>query len=143
MCLPLRGVYCSDTQLLYCDLCQGVAGLLADFGASNLIEVTENNNNNGEQLAAINGSPGCTGCKSKLSTAVARCFDCSNDLCSNCVMAHQFMHCFEGHRVIDTILEVLEYIELMKIFPPSCPFSPSVVQKHCIFLIRSSISWGN
>jgi tripartite motif-containing protein 2/3 len=42
---------------------------------------------------------GCTGCKSRESSAVARCFDCSNFLCANCVMAHQFMHCFEGHHV--------------------------------------------
>ena len=28
-----------------------------------------------------------------------RCFDCNNFLCANCVMAHQFMHCFEGHHV--------------------------------------------
>lgn len=27
--------------------------------------------------------------------------DCSNYLCPNCVMAHQFMHCFEGHRVMN------------------------------------------
>ncbi|XP_017887874.1 brain tumor protein [Ceratina calcarata] len=48
-------------------------------------------------------SPGvrCTGCKSNESDAVARCFDCANFLCPNCVMAHQFMHCFEGHRVLN------------------------------------------
>lgn len=43
----------------------------------------------------------CTGCKSKKLDAVARCVDCVNYLCSNCVMAHQFMHCFEGHRVLN------------------------------------------
>lgn len=43
----------------------------------------------------------CTGCKSKKSDAVARCIDCANYLCLNCVMAHQFMHCFEGHRVLN------------------------------------------
>ncbi|CAG9762923.1 unnamed protein product [Ceutorhynchus assimilis] len=43
--------------------------------------------------------PRCTGCKHKKLDAVARCVDCANFLCSNCVMAHQFMHCFEGHRV--------------------------------------------
>lgn len=44
---------------------------------------------------------GCTGCKSNESGAVARCYDCANFLCPNCVMAHQFMHCFEGHRVLN------------------------------------------
>lgn len=43
----------------------------------------------------------CTGCKSKKLDAVARCVDCANYLCSNCVMAHQFMHCFESHRVVN------------------------------------------
>lgn len=43
----------------------------------------------------------CTGCKTKKLDAVARCVDCANYLCANCVMAHQFMHCFEGHRVVN------------------------------------------
>lgn len=43
----------------------------------------------------------CTGCKTKKLDAVARCVDCANYLCPNCVMAHQFMHCFEGHRVVN------------------------------------------
>lgn len=42
----------------------------------------------------------CTGCKTNKLDAVARCVDCANYLCPNCVMAHQFMHCFEGHRVL-------------------------------------------
>lgn len=43
----------------------------------------------------------CTGCKGKKQDAVAHCVDCPNYLCSNCVMAHQFMHVFENHRVIN------------------------------------------
>jgi len=65
---------------------QGVAGLLADYGVCT-------GQDTGLDMA------GCTGCKSKESSAVARCFDCNNFLCANCVMAHQFMHCFEGHHV--------------------------------------------
>ncbi|CAG0879687.1 unnamed protein product [Cyprideis torosa] len=42
----------------------------------------------------------CTSCKSEDSTAIARCLNCISYLCSNCVMAHQFMHCFEGHTVM-------------------------------------------
>jgi len=63
----------------------GVAGLLPDYGVSSADTAFD--------LA------GCTGCKSRESSAVARCFDCSNFLCAHCVMAHQFMHCFEGHHV--------------------------------------------
>lgn len=31
--------------------------------------------------------------------AQAQCIDCVNFLCSNCVVAHQLMHCFNRHRV--------------------------------------------
>ncbi|KOB71307.1 Brain tumor protein, partial [Operophtera brumata] len=41
----------------------------------------------------------CTCCKSK-EPAVARCSDCSHFLCSNCNSAHEFMRCFENHRVV-------------------------------------------
>jgi len=43
----------------------------------------------------------CTGCKSTEAGAVARCYDCDQFLCPNCVMAHQFMLCFEGHRLLN------------------------------------------
>jgi tripartite motif-containing protein 2/3 len=68
---------------------QGLTGLLPDYAVSNLLET------NALDTSALH----CTGCKSKDTNAVARCFDCANFLCANCVMAHQFMHCFEGHRV--------------------------------------------
>ncbi|PAV57073.1 hypothetical protein WR25_26135 isoform D [Diploscapter pachys] len=42
----------------------------------------------------------CTGCKSG-EAASAFCQDCSHYLCDHCKMAHQYMHCFEGHRVED------------------------------------------
>jgi len=86
---------CQDhPEKITCPSCQsdcqlgpgGVAGLLADYGVCGV--------NEGQLDVAY-----CTGCKSRESSAVARCFDCSNFLCANCVMAHQFMHCFEGHHV--------------------------------------------
>ena len=40
----------------------------------------------------------CTSCKAK-EKAVARCSDCANFLCPNCVTAHQYMRCFENHKV--------------------------------------------
>lgn len=43
--------------------------------------------------------PNCTGCSNRTSDAVAKCIDCINYLCSNCMTAHQFMHCFSGHSV--------------------------------------------
>jgi tripartite motif-containing protein 2/3 len=41
----------------------------------------------------------CTSCKTK-EKAVARCADCAQFLCTNCVQAHQFMRCFESHNVV-------------------------------------------
>lgn len=69
---------------------QGLTGLMSDYAVSNILE----------SFALESSTLHCTGCKSKDMSAVARCFDCANFLCSNCVMAHQFMHCFEGHRVM-------------------------------------------
>ena len=40
----------------------------------------------------------CTSCKAR-ETAVARCSDCANFLCPACVTAHQYMRCFENHKV--------------------------------------------
>ncbi|XP_053959866.1 brain tumor protein isoform X1 [Anastrepha ludens] len=52
-------------------------------------------------VSTANGGavPRCTACKSKQSDAVARCYECISYLCANCVTAHQFMHCFNGHNV--------------------------------------------
>ncbi|ESO04923.1 hypothetical protein HELRODRAFT_111386 [Helobdella robusta] len=40
----------------------------------------------------------CTSCKAQ-ENAVARCSDCSNFLCSNCVTAHNYMRVFDSHKV--------------------------------------------
>ncbi|KAK6172582.1 brain tumor protein [Patella vulgata] len=78
---------CQHDTILGAD---GLMGLKPDYAVSNILE------SNALESSALN----CTGCKSKETNAVARCFDCANFLCANCVMAHQFMHCFEGHRVL-------------------------------------------
>lgn len=70
---------------------QGISGLLSDYAITNVLETS-----------ALEDSPlSCTGCKTKDTHAVARCYDCANYLCGNCVMAHQYMHCFEGHDVVN------------------------------------------
>ena len=40
----------------------------------------------------------CTSCKAR-EKALARCSDCANFLCPNCVTAHRYMRCFENHKV--------------------------------------------
>merc|ERR1719508_550983 len=42
----------------------------------------------------------CTGCIAKDACAVAKCFDCGNFLCANCVMAHHTVARFEGHHIV-------------------------------------------
>ena len=105
-CQPCLEKLQESAEKIACPSCQtetflssssGLSGLLPDFAVSNILEANSLDNVN---------SLHCTCCKSKEMSAVARCFDCANFLCPNCVMAHQFMHCFEGHRVIT--LDVLQ-----------------------------------
>ncbi|XP_037967729.1 brain tumor protein isoform X2 [Plutella xylostella] len=66
----------------------GAASLPSDYVLTNILDVS-----------AMDQSVVCTCCKSK-EPAVARCTDCSHFLCANCNSAHQFMRCFENHRVV-------------------------------------------
>lgn len=67
----------------------GVDKLVIDYVMSDLLDMSAV-----EDLQII-----CTSCKAK-EKAVARCADCANFLCPNCVTAHQFMRCFENHKVV-------------------------------------------
>ncbi|CAK1551848.1 unnamed protein product [Leptosia nina] len=79
-----------------CPLCKqetkipvgGAASLPSDYVITNILDVS-----------SMDQSVVCTCCKSK-EPAVARCTDCSHFLCSNCNSAHEFMRCFENHRVV-------------------------------------------
>lgn len=66
----------------------GAASLPSDYILTNVLDVS-----------SMDQSVVCTCCKSK-EPAVARCTDCSHFLCSNCNSAHEFMRCFENHRVV-------------------------------------------
>lgn len=67
---------------------RGVAGLLPDFTINGSVEL------NLEKFAGV-----CKGCKNLNTNVVAYCYDCQQSLCANCMMAHQFMNCFEDHRL--------------------------------------------
>ncbi|XP_017783740.1 PREDICTED: brain tumor protein [Nicrophorus vespilloides] len=92
---------CYDTNKYTCPKCQidSIEGILSN------ILFSAGDNNTGGTGELISSAVRCTGCKTKKLDAIAHCVDCANYLCSNCVMAHQFMHCFEGHRVL-TLSEV-------------------------------------
>ncbi|XP_023221259.1 B-box type zinc finger protein ncl-1 [Centruroides vittatus] len=68
---------------------KGVSGLHLDYVLCNQLDIT----------AIENMQIVCTSCKAK-EKAVARCTDCATFLCSNCVTAHQYMRCFENHKVV-------------------------------------------
>uniref|UniRef100_A0A336MNA1 CSON002699 protein n=1 Tax=Culicoides sonorensis TaxID=179676 RepID=A0A336MNA1_CULSO len=55
--------------------------------------------NSVQQNTENDSLPRCEGCRGKHSIAVAKCADCVNWLCANCEAAHEFMHCFDGHKV--------------------------------------------
>ncbi|CAH1976022.1 unnamed protein product [Acanthoscelides obtectus] len=85
---------CLEKNKFVCPRCnsESIEGIL-----NSLLFNCDTTNSDFHSPAAVR----CTGCKHKKLDAVARCVDCANYLCSNCVMAHQFMHCFEGHRVVN------------------------------------------
>ena len=53
----------------------------------------------------------CTSCKAN-EKAVARCSDCANFLCPNCVTAHKYMRCFENHKVNINAIVILLWANL-------------------------------
>lgn len=57
----------------------------------------------------------CTSCKSK-ENAISRCNDCANFLCASCDNAHQYMRCFENHKVVklDDMRNSMEKISIHK-----------------------------
>ncbi|XP_012215077.1 B-box type zinc finger protein ncl-1 [Linepithema humile] len=68
---------------------KGAASLTCDYVLTNILDMS----------AIENKTVICTSCKAR-ENAVARCSDCANFLCPNCNTAHQFMRCFENHKVV-------------------------------------------
>ena len=70
----------------------GVDGLEDDYVMNNMLDM----------LAIEEMILDCTSCKTEDADckAVARCANCAQFLCTNCVSAHKFMRCFENHRVV-------------------------------------------
>ncbi|ROT75274.1 brain tumor protein [Penaeus vannamei] len=99
-CLGCLEKVCDGGDRLVCPQCQAVTTvppplLLPDYALHRLLETP------------VDEPASCTACKSRDVAAVARCLDCAKLLCPHCVMAHQYMHCFEGHRVV-TLAELAQ-----------------------------------
>jgi len=90
-CFQCLGNLKTPEDKLQCPECQEEAtltNLVSDYAALNILGLTDST------------TPfHCTGCKNMNEEAVARCISCSSFLCPNCVAAHQYMHCFDGHAV--------------------------------------------
>ncbi|VDP32061.1 unnamed protein product [Soboliphyme baturini] len=71
----------------------------------------------------------CESCKTK-DKAVARCVDCANFLCLNCVQAHYFMRFFENHTVLgfDKIKNTDDTLLIHK--PVNCLVHPSETMRY-------------
>ncbi|KAH9513488.1 hypothetical protein Btru_033173 [Bulinus truncatus] len=84
---------------------KGICGLLSDTVLEDMIE---SGSDDKKQI-------GCTSCKAG-DNAIARCRTCENLLCPNCVTAHQFMRCFEDHKVVtfDEMIKSGEGIEHLR-----------------------------
>jgi hypothetical protein len=86
----------SQKDVIICSKCKqetqiprnGVQDLQTDHIITDLLEMSAM-----DEMKLV-----CTSCKAK-EKAVARCCDCASYLCANCVTAHQFMRCFDNHKV--------------------------------------------
>ncbi|XP_058791756.1 B-box type zinc finger protein ncl-1-like [Phymastichus coffea] len=115
------GDFKADTTIT-CPMCQqetqisakGAASLPCDYVLTNILDMS----------AIKNTSVLCTSCKA-MENAVARCSDCANFLCPNCNTAHQFMRCFENHKVVafDDLKKSDETIPIHK--PIFCEVHPT------------------
>ena len=99
-CLGCLEKVFDGSERITCPHCHAITNvpptlLLPDYAVHRLLETP------------LDEPASCTACKSRDVSAVARCLDCAKALCPHCVMAHQFMHCFEGHRVV-TLAELAQ-----------------------------------
>nr|CAG4634639.1 EOG090X01W2 [Alona affinis] len=100
--------------------------LFKDFSSSTLHMMDTQGDNNSWNSAT------CTACKAKEPVlAVAKCFDCASLLCTSCVLAHQFMHCFEGHRLM-TLAELAN--------PSSSSYANKSISRPCVRHRGESVS---
>ncbi|XP_063992247.1 brain tumor protein isoform X1 [Diachasmimorpha longicaudata] len=148
-CLHVFCENCVNTQLIdndggngigpfiiTCPVCEqetrvgakGAASLACDYVLTNILDMS----------AIENMTVLCTSCKAK-ENAVARCSDCANFLCPNCNTAHQFMRCFESHKVIafDDLKRNSETVPIHK--PIFCQFHPSENMKFYCYTCQEPI----
>ncbi|KAG7199886.1 hypothetical protein KM043_014332 [Ampulex compressa] len=123
-------------SVLACPICRqetmvgskGAASLICDYVLTNILDMSAI-----ENMAVL-----CTSCKAK-ENAIARCSDCANFLCPNCNTAHQFMRCFESHKVVafEDLKRSNETIPIHK--PIFCEFHPAENMKFYCYTCEEPI----
>ncbi|XP_034949845.1 B-box type zinc finger protein ncl-1-like [Chelonus insularis] len=123
-------------SIITCSICgqqtsvgpKGAASLPCDYVLTNILDMS----------AIENMTVLCTSCKTKES-AVARCSDCANFLCPNCNTAHQYMRCFESHRVIafEDLKKSNKTVPIHK--PIFCEFHPAENMKFYCYTCQEPI----
>lgn len=89
LCKPKKTIICPQCHVDFCLPSNGIDGLIPDYGIVSFIK-------------SLKGHLFCSSCKiADVVTAVAKCINCDNFLCQSCVNAHNYMYCFEGHKVIE------------------------------------------
>ncbi|XP_054724316.1 B-box type zinc finger protein ncl-1-like [Uloborus diversus] len=130
----------SDKNKIPCPKCdQDSASLCRDLSA---LAIALSNGESSDSTTTANSPTYCTACKTKDTNTIAFCFDCVSYLCENCVRAHNYMHCFEGHCVVD--LKELEtdkvpncFLHLTKPLVYFCNTCSILICEDCTFLDHS------
>jgi len=91
-----RGTASNDLTSIVCPNCKQMVRLQGGGIMDLPLDVIMTNMMDMEDIGGC--TTVCTSCKAQ-EKAVARCCDCSSFLCPNCVTAHNYMRCFENHKV--------------------------------------------
>ncbi|XP_067045260.1 tripartite motif-containing protein 2-like isoform X1 [Acropora muricata] len=113
-----RTVECSECQLIVPVPAKGIEAFPLNFFINNMLTV----------LAVQNPSK-CTNCEDS-SQATARCLDCVENLCSNCVFAHKRIRQTKEHRILS--FDEIQANEVKDIIrcPSFCSMHPREVLKY-------------
>ena len=129
-----RTVVCSICQLVVPVPAKGIEAFPLNFFINNMLTVL-----------AVQNPTKCTNCEDS-SQATARCLDCVENLCTNCVFAHKRIRQTKDHRILT--FEEIQANEVKDIIrcPSFCSVHPREVRaifypaSH-IFLLHSLYIW--
>lgn len=118
-----RTLECSTCQLLVPVPAKGIEAFPLNFFINNMLTVL-----------AVQNPTKCTNCEDS-SQATARCLDCVENLCSNCVFAHKRIRQTKDHRILS--FDEIQANEIKDIIrcPSFCSVHPREVLFSCFFVL--------